>query len=247
MVAVEAMEGTDAAIARAGALAGAGTRVVKVAKPSQDMRFDVPVVGVATIDGDAGGRRGRAVDRRGPDARCSTATSSSRRRRGRHRRGRPRARRERRHRRPPCASAVVGVGHLGRHHARLLASHARRATSSAAVDLVAERADAAVAGTPARVARPTTASCSAASTPSIDRGADRRRTSTVARPFLERGVHVLVEKPMAASLAEADEMLRAGGAHRARCWPSATPSASIRRCGGACRCCRRRASSKCTG
>jgi hypothetical protein len=49
VVAVEAMEGTDAAIARAGALAGPGTRVVKVAKPAQDMRFDVPVVGVATI------------------------------------------------------------------------------------------------------------------------------------------------------------------------------------------------------
>jgi DUF1009 family protein len=49
VVAVEGMEGTDAAIARAGALAGAGTRVVKVAKPKQDMRFDVPVVGVATI------------------------------------------------------------------------------------------------------------------------------------------------------------------------------------------------------
>lgn len=50
VVAVEAMEGTDATIARAGALAGAGTRVVKVAKPAQDMRFDVPVVGVATIE-----------------------------------------------------------------------------------------------------------------------------------------------------------------------------------------------------
>jgi len=49
VVAVEGMEGTDAAIARAGALAGAGTRVIKVAKPKQDMRFDVPVVGVATI------------------------------------------------------------------------------------------------------------------------------------------------------------------------------------------------------
>jgi DUF1009 family protein len=49
VVAVEAMEGTDAVIARAGMLAGAGTRVVKVAKPSQDMRFDVPVVGVATV------------------------------------------------------------------------------------------------------------------------------------------------------------------------------------------------------
>jgi DUF1009 family protein len=50
VVAVEAMEGTDAVIARAGTLAAAGTRIVKVAKPSQDMRFDVPVVGVATID-----------------------------------------------------------------------------------------------------------------------------------------------------------------------------------------------------
>ena len=49
VVAVEAMEGTDEVIARAGRLAGAGTCVVKVAKPKQDMRFDVPVVGVATI------------------------------------------------------------------------------------------------------------------------------------------------------------------------------------------------------
>lgn len=49
VVAVEAMEGTDAVIARAGQLAGAGVRIVKVAKPNQDMRFDVPVVGVATI------------------------------------------------------------------------------------------------------------------------------------------------------------------------------------------------------
>jgi DUF1009 family protein len=50
VVAVEAMEGTDAVIARAGALAGPGVRIVKVAKPDQDMRFDVPVVGVATIE-----------------------------------------------------------------------------------------------------------------------------------------------------------------------------------------------------
>ena len=49
VVAVEAMEGTDAVIARAGQLAGAGVRIVKVAKPNQDMRFDVPVVGVSTV------------------------------------------------------------------------------------------------------------------------------------------------------------------------------------------------------
>jgi DUF1009 family protein len=49
VVAVEAMEGTDEVIARAGHLAGPGVRIVKVAKPNQDMRFDVPVVGLATI------------------------------------------------------------------------------------------------------------------------------------------------------------------------------------------------------
>ena len=59
-VAVEAMEGTDLAIARAGgimrSLAGDASTlgrqltVVKIAKPNQDMRFDVPVIGVKTIE-----------------------------------------------------------------------------------------------------------------------------------------------------------------------------------------------------
>jgi len=60
-VAVEAMEGTDATIERAGLLmrsldsAGEASTlsraltVVKIAKPKQDMRFDVPVIGVKTI------------------------------------------------------------------------------------------------------------------------------------------------------------------------------------------------------
>jgi DUF1009 family protein len=48
-VAIEAMEGTDATIKRAGELAKGKLTVVKVAKPNQDMRFDVPVVGVPTI------------------------------------------------------------------------------------------------------------------------------------------------------------------------------------------------------
>ena len=50
VVAIEAMEGPDAVIARAGRLAGAGVSVIKVAKPNQDMRFDVPVVGVPTVE-----------------------------------------------------------------------------------------------------------------------------------------------------------------------------------------------------
>jgi DUF1009 family protein len=48
-VAIEAMEGTDATIRRAGELAKGRLTVVKIAKPDQDMRFDVPVVGLPTI------------------------------------------------------------------------------------------------------------------------------------------------------------------------------------------------------
>jgi hypothetical protein len=49
VVAVEALEGTNEAIKRGGGLAREGAIVVKVAKPNQDMRFDVPVIGVETI------------------------------------------------------------------------------------------------------------------------------------------------------------------------------------------------------
>jgi DUF1009 family protein len=50
VLAVEAIEGTDATIARAGALApGGGITVVKVAKPDQDPRFDMPAIGLDTL------------------------------------------------------------------------------------------------------------------------------------------------------------------------------------------------------
>ena len=49
ILAVEAFEGTNDAIKRGGALAREGAVMIKVAKPSQDMRFDVPVVGVETV------------------------------------------------------------------------------------------------------------------------------------------------------------------------------------------------------
>ena len=49
-IAIEAIEGPDACIRRAGELCrGKGFTVVKVAKPRQDMRFDVPTVGVSTL------------------------------------------------------------------------------------------------------------------------------------------------------------------------------------------------------
>jgi DUF1009 family protein len=56
VVAVEAMEGTDATIDRAAGLAGAGTTVVKAARPRQDPRFDLPVIGAGTL--------GRLIDAR---------------------------------------------------------------------------------------------------------------------------------------------------------------------------------------
>jgi UDP-2,3-diacylglucosamine hydrolase len=63
-VAIEAMEGTDAVIRRAGDLVRGRLTVVKMAKPDQDMRFDVPVVGVPTI---------RAMSECGATCLCLTA------------------------------------------------------------------------------------------------------------------------------------------------------------------------------
>jgi DUF1009 family protein len=51
VIAVEAMEGTDMVISRAGELVGRkDLTVIKVSKPKQDMRFDIPVVGLPTLE-----------------------------------------------------------------------------------------------------------------------------------------------------------------------------------------------------
>lgn len=50
VIAVEGIEGTDAAIRRGGELGRGGVVVVKVSKPGQDLRFDVPAVGMTTIE-----------------------------------------------------------------------------------------------------------------------------------------------------------------------------------------------------
>lgn len=50
VVAVEAIEGTDQTILRAGELVSKSAAVFKVAKPNQDMRFDVPTIGLTTLD-----------------------------------------------------------------------------------------------------------------------------------------------------------------------------------------------------
>ena len=108
---------------------------------------------------------------------------------------------------------VVGVGHLGRHHARLLGAMSDVDLVGVA-DLMEDRARAAAAGAPGAEAladhRALLGRVDAVSiaVPTVDHLA-------VARPFLERGTAVLVEKPMAASMAEADEMLALAERHGA--------------------------------
>ncbi len=123
VVAVEAMEGTDETIARAGQLAGPGVAIVKVAKPGQDMRFDVPVVGLATIQAmRVAGATLLSLDA-GQDADVRSRGDAEVRRRGRHRDRRAAAVRQGAVvSAAPLRVAVVGVGHLGRHHARVLAN-----------------------------------------------------------------------------------------------------------------------------
>ena len=105
--------------------------------------------------------------------------------------------------------AVVGVGHVGRHHARILAS-LPDVELVAVVDTDAERAAEAAAATGA---------VAEGDARSVDGRVDAVSVAVptdvhlaVARPLLERGIAVLVEKPMASTVAEADALLTAARA-----------------------------------
>ena len=50
VLAVEGLDGTNETIRRGGKLAGTSAIMIKVSKPNQDMRFDVPVIGIRTIE-----------------------------------------------------------------------------------------------------------------------------------------------------------------------------------------------------
>jgi predicted dehydrogenase len=112
----------------------------------------------------------------------------------------------------PIAAAVVGIGHLGRHHARILgALEGTRLT--AVVDTIAERASAAADATGATAL--TDYRRIVGEVDAVTIAVPTELHHQVALPFLERGTAVLVEKPMARTLKEADEMIaaaRAGGA-----------------------------------
>ena len=105
--------------------------------------------------------------------------------------------------------AVIGVGHLGRHHARIL-STMEGARLVAAVDTVAERAEQAVAGTDAEALtdyRQLIGNVDAAVI-----AVPTELHAGIAIPFLERGTPVLVEKPMTRSIEDADRMIDAAAA-----------------------------------
>jgi predicted dehydrogenase len=112
----------------------------------------------------------------------------------------------------PLRIAVVGVGHLGRHHARILAA-LEGARLTAVVDTIPERAAESAAATGARALtdyRDLVGQVDAV-TIAVPTGLHRE----IAIPFLERSTAVLVEKPISRSVADADAMLaaaRAGGA-----------------------------------
>jgi len=105
---------------------------------------------------------------------------------------------------------VIGVGHLGQHHARILASMPG-VELTAVVDIKRDRAEeiGAKYGAPAFTTADTLDTALDAviiAVPTIDH-------VSVAQPFIERGTAVLVEKPIAASVAEADALVQLADAH----------------------------------
>lgn len=112
----------------------------------------------------------------------------------------------------PIRVAVIGVGHLGRHHARILSDLAG-ARLSAVVDTIEERATAAAAAAGSDVLTDYRGLFGTVDAVTIAVPTELHRD--IAKPFLERGVSVLVEKPMARSLMEADDLLETARASNA--------------------------------
>jgi hypothetical protein len=135
--------------------------------------------------------------------------------------------------------AVIGVGHLGQHHARLLASMEGVCLAGVA-DVRRDRAE-------EIAARHSTAAFTSASgllgrADAVTIAAPTSAHVEIALPFVESGVPVLVEKPIASSLGCSPP--RRGAASR---WPSATRSASTLPSRRRCRSSPSRGSSRSTG
>jgi predicted dehydrogenase len=112
----------------------------------------------------------------------------------------------------PLRLAVIGVGHLGRHHARIL-SAMPEARLTAVVDTNKERA-AEIAGESGTTVL-TDFRDLLGQVDGVVVAVPTELHAEVAVPFLERGTPVLVEKPMSRTLADADRMIAAAAAGRA--------------------------------
>jgi predicted dehydrogenase len=100
--------------------------------------------------------------------------------------------------------AVIGVGHLGRHHARIL--HALpNVELTGVVDINQERADQIAAAHQTQAIR--SAADLIGHVDGVVVATPTESHASVARPFLERGIAVLIEKPLARSMSEADELV----------------------------------------
>jgi predicted dehydrogenase len=110
---------------------------------------------------------------------------------------------------PRLRVAVIGVGHLGKHHARIL-GELDGAQLTAVVDTDAERATAAAAASGATVLSDYRKLFGQVDAVTVATPTELHHQ--VALPFLERGISVLVEKPMKTTLAEADALLAAAAA-----------------------------------
>jgi len=105
--------------------------------------------------------------------------------------------------------AVVGIGHLGRHHARILGA-LDGATLTAVVDTVKERAVDAAGASGGKALEDYRELFDQVDAVVVAVPTELHRE--VSMPFLQRGIAVLVEKPMARTLAEADDMIAAAAA-----------------------------------
>jgi len=105
--------------------------------------------------------------------------------------------------------AVIGVGHLGKHHARLLGG-IEAATLVAVVDADPERASAAAGATGARALTDYRELFDQVDAVTV--AAPTELHHEIALPFLERGISVLVEKPITRTLDEADALIAAAKA-----------------------------------
>ena len=218
-VAIEAMEGTDETIERAARIAG-GQRlvVVKVSKPEQDMRFDVPVIGAKTIEVmrqanatalaidarrtllfdrealiRAADHAGIAIQAFAPPGPRSIFSKRS---------GKKIVNGK------PIRVAVVGAGEFGRNHVRVW-REIQGVELVAIVDTDADRAARIGRGIRARASFRDERDLFTQNIDAVSLAVPTREHARVGCRLLEAGLDVLVEKPMAASLDEADALIAA--------------------------------------